>query len=94
MEPETELLQDVKAVKKEYTLEKHVQTVLLSIITVAIIGGFNKINSISESLVRLEEREKMKAEQITSMQQSVHKLQTDMNDLKERMTKFESSNKK
>lgn len=94
MEQETEILHDVKAVKKEYTLEKHVQTILLSIITVAIIGGFNKINSISESLVRMEEREKIKTEQITQMQQSFNKMQNDISDLKDRMTKFESLNKK
>lgn len=87
---ETEMMQDLRAVKKETTLEKHIQTILLSIITVAIIGGFNKISNISESMVRMEERDRSKAEQITLMQQSINKMQSDMNDLKDRVTRFEN----
>lgn len=89
MNEENTIMQDIKTVKKEYTLEKHIQTILLSIITVAIIGGFNKITNISESLVRLEEREKIKTEQVNTLQQSVNKVQLDIQDLKDRVNRFE-----
>lgn len=91
---EKEIMQDIKAVKRETTLEKHIQTILLSIITVAIIGGFNKISNISESMVRMEERDRSKAEQITLMQSSINKMQSDMNELKDRVTRFEMNNNK
>lgn len=94
MENENKILEEVQAVKKETNLEKHVQTILLSVITAVIIGGFLKINSISESLVRMEERERIKTEQISQMQQSVNKMQNDINDLRDRMTKFEFETKK
>ena len=89
MKEENSIMEEIKAVKKEYTLEKHIQTILLSVITVAIIGGFNTINNIRESLVRMEERDKMKTEQINNLQSSVNQLQIDVSDLRERVTRFE-----
>ncbi|MGK2860494.1 MAG: hypothetical protein ACSLE0_01055, partial [Chitinophagaceae bacterium] len=62
MDIQNQIMEDIKAVRKETTLEKHIQTIMLSIITFAMIGGFTKINNINENLIRLEEREKVKAE--------------------------------
>lgn len=90
MEQDTEILKEVQTVKKEYTLEKHIQTILLSVITVSIIGGFNKITSISESLVRLEEREKVKAEQVGALQIIANKNQLDIQLIKERLYQIEN----
>lgn len=93
MEKNSEMMQDIKTVKRETTLEKHIQTIMLSVITATILGGFYKMSSISESLIRMEERDKGKAEQITMMQTSINKMQGDINDLKDRVTRFEISKK-
>ena len=90
---EKEIFEDVKDVKKETTLEKHVQTILLSIITAAIMGGFWKITTISDNLIRMEEREKQRVEQSTNMQGSMNKLQVDMTDVKDRLIRLEIDNK-
>jgi len=84
-----EIMEDIKAVRKETTLEKHVQTILLSIITAAIMGGFWKITTISDNLIRMEEREKQRVDQTTNMQGSMNKLQTDMTDVKDRLIRLE-----
>ena len=89
---EKEIFEDVKDVKKETTLEKHVQTILLSIITAAIMGGFWKITTISDNLIRMEEREKQKAEQTNSMQSSMNTLQQDMTNIKDRLIRLEIDN--
>lgn len=86
---EETIMEEIKAVKKETTLEKHIQTIMLSVITATIIGGFYKINSISESLVRMEERDKNKSDQISIMQISINTMQSDINALKERVTRSE-----
>jgi len=89
-----DIMEDIKAVRKETTLEKHVQTILLSIITAAIMGGFWKITTISDNLIRMEEREKQRIDQTTNMQGSMNKLQTDMTDVKDRLIRLEIDKKK
>lgn len=94
MDNENTIMEDVKAVRKETTLEKHIQTILLSVITVAIVGGFNKIGNISDSLIRMEEREKTKTEQINNMQIVINKMHTDIYELKDKVTRLEIKTKK
>ena len=86
---EEKIIEDIKAVRKETTLEKHIQTILLSVITAAIMGGFWKITTISDNLIRMEEREKQKVDQTNSMQNSMNKLQSDMTDVKDRLIRLE-----
>lgn len=78
-------------VKPVSTLEKHIQTILLSIITVSIIGGFNKITTISESLVRIEERDKAREVYVQQLQKSVNDIQYEMGQIKNRLTIIEST---
>lgn len=90
MDKENTIMEDIKAVRRETTLEKHIQTILLSVITAAIFGGFNKMGNISDSLIRMEEREVQKTQQINTMQTTMNRLQADISDLKDRMTRFEA----
>lgn len=87
------IMEEVKAVRKDNTLEKHVQTILLTVVTAGIIGGYTKINDISESLIRIEEREKVKTEQINSIQAATNRMQLDIDKIKERLTIIESQSK-
>jgi hypothetical protein len=82
------------APRKETGIEKHIQTILLSIITAFIITGVYKISSMSDQIIRMEERDKQKKEQIDAMQGTMNRLQLDMSDVKERITKLESKSTK
>lgn len=94
MSNEEIIMEDIKAVKKEGGIEKHIQTVLLSVISVSIIGAYSVVSNINEKVIRMEEREITKKEQIDNMQISLNKMQLDMLDLKDRMKDMESDNKR
>jgi hypothetical protein len=87
-------MENETAPRKETGIEKHIQTILLSIITAFIITGVYKISSMSDQIIRMEERDKQKKEQIDAMQGTMNRLQLDMSDVKERITKLESKSTK
>jgi uncharacterized membrane protein YhiD involved in acid resistance len=72
--------------------EKHFQTFLLTIITTGVIAAFSKLNEVNERLVRQEEKEKIKTEQINAIQNSTIKMQQDIDGIKERLTIIEARN--
>lgn len=79
--------------KRPNTIERHIQTILLTLVTTALISVFSKVNTMNESLVRMEEREKSKTEQISAMQGVMNKMQLDVIDVKDRLTKLEAKQK-
>lgn len=76
--------------KQKPVLEKHVQTILLSVITALLLGMFNFLWTMNRDFAKMEERDRLKGEQFQSMQNSVNKIQLDLFDLKERVTRMES----
>ncbi len=75
--------------KREGWLEKHVQTLLLSVVTALLIGGFTKISNMFEIMVKLEERDKSRTEQLSTVHVTVTKLNLDVIDMRIRITKLE-----
>lgn len=82
---------EVATLRPVPTIEKHIQTILLTVITVSIIGGFNKITAISESLVRIEERDKAREVYVQQLQKSVNDIQYEIGQMKNRLTIIEST---
>lgn len=70
-------------------LERHVQTVLLAIITAAIIGGWVKIGNMSDTLIQMVERSSANQDRIELMKRSMDRMSEDINGLKERMIRAE-----
>lgn len=68
-------MEDVKEIKKENFLTKNVNTILLGCITFGLTQGISKLNTMNESLIRMEEQNK-------AGNVIMAKLQTDINDLK------------
>lgn len=72
--------------------EKHFQTVLLTLISAAILAGVSRIYTMSESLARMEERDMVKVQQIQNLQESFKAMQNDLKDVQARVIKLESQN--
>lgn len=86
----TEMAEDIKQLHTKVGLEKHVQTVLLSIITAALIMGYQSVRSISDRLIRMEEREMLKRDQLTLLEAKLEQVGKDVGDLRSRLIRVES----
>lgn len=86
----TEMAEDLKQLHTKVGLEKHVQTVLLSIITAALIMGYQSVRSISDRLIRMEEREMLKRDQLTLLEAKLEQVGKDVGDLRSRLIRVES----
>lgn len=86
----TEMAEDIKQLHTKVGLEKHVQTVLLSIITAALIMGYQSVRSISDRLIRMEEREMLKRDQLTLLEAKLEQVGKDVSDLRARLIRVES----
>lgn len=86
----TEMAEDLKHLHTKVGLEKHVQTVLLSIITAALIMGYQGVRSISDRLIRMEEREMLKRDQLTLLEAKLEQVGKDVGDLRSRLIRVES----
>lgn len=75
------------------SLERHVQTVLLSLITAGLITAWGKVGIISDSLIRIEERSKANEARIDLLKISIEQMSKDIGDLKERMIRTELTEK-
>lgn len=80
----------VQDVKRNTGLEKHVQTLLLSLITAGIIGAYVKVTDISDRLIRIETREEQKMEEFKKLEVEIRRIQLDILSLKERINKLEN----
>lgn len=76
---------------KQSAFEKHFQSVLLTIIAALILTGVLKLFNMSEQIVRMEEREKIKTEKMDNLQLGMNKIQLDMIEVKDRMYKVETN---
>ena len=66
-------------------LEKHVQTLLLSIITAGILTLFGFLWSINRELAILQERDVYKTQTITNMQQQIVTLTGELQSFKDKV---------
>lgn len=79
--------------RKTSKLETHFQSLVLSLILALLIGGFTKINTMGETLVRLEERDKVRSESQAQVQADVKAVQQQLISVNERLTKLEARRK-
>jgi len=86
----TDMAEDLKILQNKVGLEKHVQTILLSIITASLIMGYQGVRSISDRLIRMEEREMLKRDQLTLLEAKLEQVGKDVSDLRARLIRVES----
>lgn len=86
----TDMAEDLKILHSKVGLEKHVQTILLSIITASLIMGYQGVRSISDRLIRMEEREMLKRDQLTLLEAKLEQVGKDVSDLRARLIRVES----
>lgn len=86
----TDMAEDLKILHSKVGLEKHVQTILLSIITASLIMGYQGVRSISDRLIRMEEREMLKRDQLTLLEAKLEQVGKDVGDLRSRLIRVES----
>lgn len=87
----TEIMKDVQQeIKKNFSLERYVQTILLSIITASLIGAYVKVTSISDRLIKMETKEESKISEFKKMEVEVQRIQVEILALKERILLLES----
>lgn len=64
-------------------LEKHIQTLLLSFVTAGMIATFGFLWNLNRELAIMQERDVYKTQTITTLQQSLLKMQSDFQDFKD-----------
>lgn len=84
----------MEEIKKSNVIEKHIQTILLTLITGGIIWAASSLQDTKERIIKMEERDQVKTERLNQMQGTLNKLQLDMYDQKERLTIMESKQKR
>lgn len=77
--------------EKKNPFEQRFQSALLSIMTALIIAGVFAIFGMKEQLVRMDERDKNKENDIQNLRKSVDIIQTDIQTVKNRLTIIEST---
>lgn len=77
--------------KEPSAFEKHFQTAMQVILVSLLLSGVTKLQSISDRLIMMEARDQQKKEQIDAVQAATNRIQVDMNDLKDRMTRVEAN---
>jgi hypothetical protein len=79
---------------KESAFEKHVQTIMLAVITAAAIAMVSFLWNLNAKIAAMEERDRGKTETINNLQQSMNRMQLDMLDIKDRVTRIEANKEK
>ncbi|HEY4112180.1 hypothetical protein [Puia sp.] len=74
---------------REGSLEKRVNTVLLSVSTALILITVNFLWNLKGDFAAMQEREKARTETIDATRAAVNRLQLDIEDLKQRTTRIE-----
>lgn len=81
--------------------ENHIQTVLLSLITAAIIGCFSFLWNLNGTVAKMQEQNFNRTQRIDDVQQGVNELRLDMKDTKksvqdvsERLVRVEANQNK
>lgn len=88
---ETREQSELRNKPKENVFLKNFQSLLLALMTAALIGSYQKIATMNESIIRMEEREKMKTDKIDIMQLGIDRIQLDMMNVKDRLTRVEDN---
>lgn len=75
--------------KEENPVVKWITHILLALVIAMLIGSVNKMNDISDRLIRIEERSINNAASLGTMQNSINRIQVQQGDLQDRMTRIE-----
>lgn len=80
---------DQQKEKNGNSVEKYIQSILLTLITAALIGGFVKVTNISDTLIIIREQALANREIINEMAKSVNRLQMNDQNKNDRITILE-----
>jgi hypothetical protein len=78
--------QTAQAPQNGALLERHVQTIMLSVITAALIACFTFLWNMNAKIAVMEERDNQKTQNVERLQNSLNILQSDMISVKQSLS--------